>query len=157
LLCDNYFQKLLVCVLWSCRNGGSFRRVLSGGESRFDPLDNPDARPVSNRAGWRKGVGSVREWLIPPQVWKSEICNGLDAKLVARTLADRGLLVRAKDGLQSVRRIDGKPHRTYFLTAKIFEGVDEGSSRRQNGPRADSDRYSENRRNGRYRRDCYVC
>jgi putative DNA primase/helicase len=27
------------------------------GESRFEPIDDPDARPVNNRAGWRKGSG----------------------------------------------------------------------------------------------------
>jgi putative DNA primase/helicase len=96
------------------------------GESRFVPLDNPDVRPVNNRAGWRRGVGSEREWLIPPQVWKAETCSGVDAKMVARILAERGLLVRASDGFQSVRRIDGEPHRVYVLTAKIFEGGDEG-------------------------------
>ena len=96
------------------------------GESRFEAMDEPDARPVSNRAGWRKGDGPEREWLIPPQVWKSEICGGLDATMVARALAERGMLVRANDGFQSVRRIDGGPKRVYILTAKIFESGDEG-------------------------------
>jgi hypothetical protein len=54
------------------------------GESRFEALDDPDARPVNNRAGWRKGSGPDREWMIPPEVWKSEICNGLDSTMVAR-------------------------------------------------------------------------
>lgn len=60
------------------------------GESRFEPLDDSDARPVNNRAGWRKGGGPGREWMIPPEVWKSEICAGLDPTMVARTLAGRG-------------------------------------------------------------------
>jgi putative DNA primase/helicase len=37
------------------------------GESRFEPLDDPDARPVNNRAGWRKGSGPEREWMVPPE------------------------------------------------------------------------------------------
>src|ERR1019366_327833 len=45
------------------------------GESRFDRLDD-EARPVNNRAGWKRGSGAEREWLIPPEVWKSEICGG---------------------------------------------------------------------------------
>jgi hypothetical protein len=35
------------------------------GESRFKALDDPDARPVNYRAGWRKGSGPDREWMIP--------------------------------------------------------------------------------------------
>jgi putative DNA primase/helicase len=46
------------------------------GESRFEALDDPDARPVKS--------GPDREWMIPPEVWKSEICNGLDSTMVAR-------------------------------------------------------------------------
>ena len=30
------------------------------GEARFDNLDDPDAKPVNNRAGWRKGAGEER-------------------------------------------------------------------------------------------------
>jgi putative DNA primase/helicase len=97
------------------------------GESRFDTLDDLDARPVSNRAGWRKGSGPHREWMIPPEVWKTEIGNGLDATLVARTLAERGMLQRAGDGFQPVRKIDGANKRVYVVTAKIFDGGgDEG-------------------------------
>ena len=60
------------------------------GESRFESLDDPDARPVINRAGWRKGDGSDREWLIPPETWRAEICNGLDSKLVAQNACRSG-------------------------------------------------------------------
>jgi putative DNA primase/helicase len=97
------------------------------GESRFDPLDDADARPVNNRAGWRKGSGPDREWMIPPEVWKSEICAGLDPTMVARTLAERGMLLRAADGFQPVRKIDGASKRVYVVTANIFDGGgDEG-------------------------------
>jgi putative DNA primase/helicase len=97
------------------------------GESRFEALDDPDARPPNNRAGWRKGSGPDREWMIPPEVWKSEICNGLDSTMVARTLAERGMLLRVGDGFQPVRKIDGANKRTYIVTAKMFDGAaDEG-------------------------------
>jgi putative DNA primase/helicase len=94
------------------------------GESRFDPLDDPDARPVNNRAGWRKGNGADREWLIPPEVWKMEICNGLDSTMVARTLAERGMLLRAGDGFQPVRKINGANKRVCIVTANIFAGAE---------------------------------
>lgn len=97
------------------------------GESRFDPLGDPDARSVNNRAGWRKGSGPDREWLVPPEVWKSEICNGLDPTMVAKVLAERGMLLRGGDGFQPVRKIDGANKRVYVVTANIFAGGgDEG-------------------------------
>ncbi len=92
------------------------------GDARFEPLDDHDARPVNNRAGWRKGRGSIREWMVPPETWKSEICNGLDATMVARTLAERGMLLRASDGFQPVRKIGGTSKRVYVLTTSIFAG-----------------------------------
>jgi putative DNA primase/helicase len=97
------------------------------GESRFDPLDDADARPVNNRAGWRKGSGPHREWLVPPETWKLEICAGLDSTMVARTLAERGMLLRAGDGFQPVRKIGGANRRVCVLTVNIFDGGgDEG-------------------------------
>jgi hypothetical protein len=73
------------------------------GDARFESPDGSDARPVANRAGWRKGSGPDREWWVPPQVWKSEICLGLDPTMVAKTLAERGVLRQARDGLQRHR------------------------------------------------------
>jgi putative DNA primase/helicase len=48
------------------------------GDSRFEDLDDPSTRPINNRARWRRGQGASREWMIPPEVWKSEICSGLN-------------------------------------------------------------------------------
>jgi hypothetical protein len=73
------------------------------GDSRFEPVDKSENfRPMMNRAGWRKGEGSERIWLVPAETWKTQICSGLDAGLVARVLADRGMLERGNDGLQRV-------------------------------------------------------
>jgi putative DNA primase/helicase len=92
------------------------------GDARFEPVDVPDQRPVVNRAGWRKGSGPEREWWIPPQVWKSEICSGLEATMVARILAVQGILRPARDGFQPVVKIAGKPTRVYVLQAAIIDG-----------------------------------
>ena len=48
------------------------------GEARFDNLDDPDMRPVNNRLGWRKGSGDERLWFVLPEMWRAEICAGLD-------------------------------------------------------------------------------
>jgi uncharacterized protein (DUF927 family) len=91
------------------------------GESRFQPVDDP-AKPVLNQLGWRKGHGPEREWLIPSETWKSEICGGLDPKFVARTLADAGMLERASDGNQQVRKIGGVNKRVFVINAAIIDG-----------------------------------
>ena len=76
------------------------------GESRFDPLDvgghatGQQSRRLADRPG------SARQWLIPPENWKSEICQGLDPIVVARTLAERQMLKRAPDGFQCVVKIE---------------------------------------------------
>lgn len=95
------------------------------GEARFEPLDGGDGwRPMGSRLGWRNGDGADRQWLVPSEVWKSEICAGLDPKAVARALCERGMLERAVDGFQPVRRIGGRAMRVYVVLASIFEGGD---------------------------------
>ena len=98
------------------------RFIEAHGEYRFEPLDNVEARAVPNRAGWRKGEGLDREWLIPSETWRNEICAGLDPKFVARTLGDAGILRRASDGFQQVRRIGGTLKRVFVIGAAIFDG-----------------------------------
>ncbi len=92
------------------------------GEARFQNLHDPDARPVSNRVGWREGQGEDQRWLIPSEVWKAEVCAGLDPKLVARVLAGCGMIERAPDGFQPVHKIAGKPLRVYVVTPRILDG-----------------------------------
>ena len=98
------------------------RFIEAHGDYRFEPLDNSENRAVPNRAGWRKGEGPEREWLIPSETWRGEICAGLDPKLVARTLWQAGMLRRASDGFQQVRTIDGASKRVFVIGAAIFDG-----------------------------------
>jgi len=91
------------------------------GDSRFDSLAEAGDRPANDRAGWRMGSGVAEEWMIPPETWKAEVCAGLDPKLVARTLSERNMLKRARDGFQSVVKIKGTAKRVYVVTARIFE------------------------------------
>jgi uncharacterized protein (DUF927 family) len=99
------------------------RFIEAHGESRFDPVNEADRAPVHNRAGWRSGVGDEREWLIPPEMWKTEICLSMDPTLVARVLVDRGMLRRIGGSFQSVRKIAGSNQRVYVLTADILAGA----------------------------------
>ncbi len=68
------------------------------GESRFEPTDETEVRPVPNRAGWRRGHGSGRVWLVLPEMWKSEVCASLDPVATAKILAERGMLKRDPNG-----------------------------------------------------------
>jgi putative DNA primase/helicase len=93
------------------------------GDSRFEPVDkSDDFRPVTNRAGWRKGTGPERLWLVPAETWRTEICSGIDAGLAARVLADRGMLMRGDDGFLRVHKIEGRSQRAYTITAEIMGG-----------------------------------
>jgi len=93
------------------------------GVARFQPVDNM-ATMVMNRAGWRQGHGEQQEWLILPEVWKSEICAGLEPGIVAKALADHGMLAKASDGYQKNHRIEGRQMRLYTITARILAGLD---------------------------------
>jgi putative DNA primase/helicase len=90
------------------------------GDARFENLKSSD-RPVNNRAGWRRGEGTEQEWLIPGEVWKSEVAVGFDPVMVARVLAERGMLKRANDGFQRPEKVQGRSTRVYVITAKILE------------------------------------
>ncbi len=94
------------------------------GESRFQSLDDLDAKPVNSRLGWRKGAGAEREWWVPPQIWKAEICNGLDPQFVARLLAERGILRRQGGNVLqcTVNLGGGQRVRAYVLTSAILDG-----------------------------------
>ncbi len=92
------------------------------GDARFEPLDDPDVRAVPNRAGWRRGKGINREWLVPKEIWRSEICAGLDAGMVRRTLFEQGIISRGSDGFTRVEKIQGRTQRVTVITANIFDG-----------------------------------
>jgi putative DNA primase/helicase len=103
------------------------------GDSRFEDLfvekyrdgecaDEPVGKIIQNRAGWRRGKGEDQIWMVLPEVFKSEVCNGLDPTMVAKVLVDRGLLLRGPDEYQKTHRIQGKVLKLYTITASIFSG-----------------------------------
>ena len=98
------------------------------GDSRFDDITTPDLdrKPVVNRAGFRRGHGEARRWLIPPEVWRNEICAGLNPPETAKTLAGAHMLETDGEGKFSrSETVNGKKQRFYVLTPAIFEGWDE--------------------------------
>jgi putative DNA primase/helicase len=97
------------------------------GGSRFEPCDYEagDLR-IINRAGFWQSVDGLRDYLILPQVWKNEVCAGMDARRVARVLAERGMIECDAAGKFSVLR--NLPSlgrvRAYVIKATIFGGDD---------------------------------
>ena len=70
-------------------------------------------------SGWRKGG----EWWVLPNIWRMEVCDGLDPVVVARALAGRGMLRRqGGDNLQCTVNVGGtKRTRAYVLTADLMD------------------------------------
>jgi uncharacterized protein (DUF927 family) len=89
------------------------------GDSRFEDAEYPEGK-IHNRAGWRRGKGEEQVWLVLPEVWRSEVCAGLDATHVAKVLADRGMLLRGPAGYQRPHRIQGKVLKLHTIAASIF-------------------------------------
>ena len=107
---------------------GQVRRFFEAhGEARFEPTDETDARPVLNRAGWRRGHGAGRVWLVPPETWKTEVCSGLDPVATARILAEHGMLKRDKGKFQRPERTPAGQLRVYVVTAAVFDGGSDAS------------------------------
>ena len=73
------------------------------GESRFQTLgdhDDPEARNIINRAGWKKRDGQGWRFLIMPETWRREVVAGMDPEASARALHRAGFLMASgeKDG-----------------------------------------------------------
>lgn len=104
------------------------------GTSRFEPMgtlapksdigEDLDVR-IHNRAGFRRigdDEGGI-EHLVLPEAWRSEVCAGMDAVRVAKTLANRGFLLPGEDGkLQKKVRLKGfsTSVRCYVISSAIL-------------------------------------
>ncbi|WP_343056217.1 DUF927 domain-containing protein [Ancylobacter tetraedralis] len=98
------------------------------GASRFELMGaglepHPDMR-VTHRAGFRAGdAAKGYEYIVLPEVWKADICTGMDVTFVTKTLAQRGFLRVGSDGkAQTKRRLPGfeGPVRCYVIRSSIM-------------------------------------
>ena len=106
------------------------------GASRFEDLSTRSvsaaeeeaqdwARPVVQRAGYRKLVKGTYVYSILPEAWASEICGNLDPETVAQTLLQAGYLLPGEGGrLRKKVRLPGhdSPVRCYVVSAEILSG-----------------------------------
>ena len=103
------------------------RLIVQHGDARFERADGlprlaGGAPIVRERLGWIKGDGDQREWWVPSETWKGDVCAGLDPIFVAKTLVKRGML-RRQDGknlMSVVRPHSSQNIRCYVLTAAIL-------------------------------------
>lgn len=82
------------------------------GSSRFQQKEN---EKIIDRAGFRRTVEGEEQFLILPEVFRSQVVNGYQLEAVAKVLSDRKYLVHDKD------RFTIKPHITAIRnTARVY-------------------------------------
>jgi putative DNA primase/helicase len=96
------------------------------GASRFVPWGDPN-RPVINRAGFVEhdegGAGDA--FYVFGEVFRDEVCQGFDPKVLARELISRGLLSPSSAGEPTTnKRLPGmnRPQRVYVITSAVLGG-----------------------------------
>lgn len=98
------------------------------GESRFvrvfDSGTTDEQKLLRDRAGFRNLDKEGNDvFHIFPQVWRNEVCKGLDHIQVARILAKKGMLNAGTQRLQRQKKVEGSSSPRWFfeVNAKIFE------------------------------------
>jgi putative DNA primase/helicase len=71
------------------------------GASRFEDIHATDESRVYNRVGFYRQANDKREFLVLPEAFRSEICQGFNEKTVKRVLIEAGLLLPNKEGQPS--------------------------------------------------------
>ena len=99
------------------------------GESRFSNLDSTDSREprTINRAGFRRTTtGGTAEYFVLPEVWRAEVCTGIDATYTARLCVERGLIKADAQGraVSAHRLAELGVRRCYHFTATGADSAD---------------------------------
>ena len=93
------------------------------GESRFINISDISslAKPI-DRAGYKQRIEGVFHYYILPEVYKNEVCKGLNYKQVSQYLAQKGLLITDNQGrsVESKYLPDIGKIRVYHLTGEIL-------------------------------------
>jgi uncharacterized protein (DUF927 family) len=95
------------------------------GASRFEDMKATQDQRIINRAGfYRTGADGEREFLVLPEAFKREVCNGFDMPTATRVLLAAGWIEPGKDGKNAQKpRLPGiGPSRCYVFTNKMWEG-----------------------------------
>jgi putative DNA primase/helicase len=94
------------------------------GESRFSPAwDKEIERPVSNRAGFRRGTHAGATYYVLGEVFRREVCKSFDYRMVAGVMAEQGWLTREPGRLTTNVRIpDEGLQRVYVIPPEFLCG-----------------------------------
>ena len=105
------------------------------GESRFSPWRDADEshKPRTiNRAGFRKGKDDLGglAYYVEAEVFRGDVCVGLDPRQVARTLALHGALRLDGDGgfTRRERLPDGRKARVYVILPELWGDDGDGEA-----------------------------
>jgi putative DNA primase/helicase len=113
------------------------------GSSRFEPAwikedHRPDAgaqmedtlRRTINRAGFRREDADGHwKYFVLPEIWRQEVCKGLDARAIAQAMAERGWLERGegKNLARKVRVPEIGDVRVYVVRADFLSSEEGGT------------------------------
>jgi len=95
------------------------------GASRFEDVMATTDQRIINRAGfYRTGGNGEREFLVLPEAFRREVCQGFDAKTATAVLIEAGWLQPGKDGKTAQKpRLPGLgPTRCYIFAGRMWEG-----------------------------------
>ncbi len=95
----------------------------SHGASRFEDMDAIGQR-ILNRAGFYRYKNGIREYMVLPEAFEREVCQGFDAKAVSRALKKAGWLASSGDGRATQKvRLPGIEAitRVYVFTSTMWE------------------------------------
>ena len=67
-------------------------------ESRFASFDDQAFGKIINRAGFKRFVDGVLCFYVFPEVFKTNICEGIDPKLAAKICIEKGWLIPDNEG-----------------------------------------------------------
>lgn len=93
------------------------------GESRFSNLSDGDSKTI-NRVGFKKTLpNGETTFYVLPQMFKTEVCKGLDVKVCTKALIDKGWLKPGKNrkATQSRRLGELGPRQCYVVTMPTEE------------------------------------
>ena len=95
----------------------------SHGASRFDCVGNPNNEHIRNRAGFYKtDEQGFRVYMVLSEVYRKEICQGFEPKMVSKVLLNAGWITPGNDGKASQKpRIKGVGiPRCYVFTERLW-------------------------------------
>jgi putative DNA primase/helicase len=106
------------------------------GEARFSPAwASTEGHATVNRAGFRKTIGdNGTEYYVLPNVWREEVCKGINSTLIAKAMADANWLAPDSDGKFSrPERIPGHGRTRVYVILPAFTSDEESADLQKPG------------------------